>query len=257
MDGYSTGTLITMSTAAVMAYVPRTRLFVEAPLAAGAAVPVSEQQAHYLTHVMRAAAGERVLAFNGKDGEWDAEIAVPGKRQVALCALSQTREQDAVPDVTLVFAPVKRIEFLVEKATELGARALQPVFTRRTTIARVNLKRLRAHTIEAAEQSDRLSVPDIADAVPLMDLLARWPEGRQLYFLDETGGGVAIRDAFSDDRPCAFLTGPEGGFEQSELDALRQLPFAKAVGLGPRVLRAETAALAALACWQALRGDWP
>ena len=239
-----------------MAYVPRTRLFVESPLSSGAEVALSEGQGHYLTHVMRAGAGARVLAFNGADGEWEAEVVIPGKRRVALGVLTKTREQDVVPDVELVFAPVKRIEFLVEKATELGTRALRPVFTRRTTIARVNLQRLRAHTIEAAEQSDRLSVPDIAEAVALMDVLAHWPVGRRLYFLDETGGGVPIKDAFKDNGPCAFLTGPEGGFEQSELDALRQLPFAKAVGLGPRVLRAETAALAALACWQALRGDW-
>jgi 16S rRNA (uracil1498-N3)-methyltransferase len=240
-----------------MTYVPRTRLFVEAPLAAGASVDLSEAQAHYLTHVMRAGAGARVLAFNGADGEWEAEIVVPGKRRVALGVLTQTRAQDTVPDVELVFAPVKRIEFLVEKATELGARALQPVFTRRTTIARVNPQRLRAHTIEAAEQSDRLSIPILGEAAPLVDVLTRWPEGRRLYFLDETGGGVAIKDAFADNSRCSFLTGPEGGFDQTELDALRQLPFAKAVGLGPRVLRAETAALAALACWQALQGDWP
>jgi 16S rRNA (uracil1498-N3)-methyltransferase len=239
-----------------MAYVPRTRLFVEAPLAAGAAVALSEGQGHYLTHVMRAGAGARVRVFNGADGEWEAEVVIPAKRRTALSVTTQTRTQQGVPDVELVFAPVKRIEFLVEKATELGARALAPVFTRRTTIARVNLPRLRAHTVEAAEQSDRLSVPTIAEAVPLMDALARWPEGRRLYFLDETGGGVPIKDAFGAEAGCSFLTGPEGGFEQTELDALRQLPFAKAVGLGPRVLRAETAALAALACWQALRGDW-
>ncbi|MGZ5918813.1 MAG: 16S rRNA (uracil(1498)-N(3))-methyltransferase [Hyphomicrobium sp.] len=248
--------LYSISSGAVMAYVPHIRLFVEAPLAGGASVALSEAQGHYLTHVMRAGAGAHVLAFNGQDGEWEAEVAIPGKRRVALNMLAQTRVQDAVPDVELVFAPVKRIEFLVEKATELGARALRPVFTRRTTIGRVNLQRLRAHTIEAAEQSDRLSVPDLAEAVPLMEALAQWPAGRRLYFLDETGGGVPIKDAFEGSGPLSFLTGPEGGFEQTELDALRQLPFAKAVGLGPRVLRAETAALAALACWQALQGDW-
>ncbi|MBX7199642.1 MAG: 16S rRNA (uracil(1498)-N(3))-methyltransferase [Rhodospirillaceae bacterium] len=246
-----------------MTYTPRTRLFVEAPLAAGAAVEAAEGQAHYLMHVMRAKAGDAVALFNGRDGEWSAKVAYPAKRKVHLEAGERLREQYAEPDVWLVFAPVKRIEFLVEKATELGARALHPVFTRRTTIGRVNRARLLANATEAAEQSDRLSVPEIMDARQLLDALGAWPEDRTLYFLDETGGGAPIAEVLTRARndanvkkPIAFLTGPEGGFDQTELDALRRLPFAVPVGLGPRILRAETAALAALACWQALCGDW-
>lgn len=243
-----------------MTYTPRTRLFVDTPLMARAAIEASEGQAHYLSHVMRAKAGEPVAVFNGRDGEWAARVAFPAKRRVQLDVGEKLREQTVDPDVWLVFAPVKRIEFLVEKATELGVAALHPVFTRRTTIARVNLARLSAHAMEAAEQSDRLSVPRLSDAVPLFDLLGNWPQSRTLYFLDETGGGAPIANVLRDDanvkKPCAFLTGPEGGFDQSELDALRRLPFATPVGLGSRILRAETAALAALACWQAWCGDW-
>ena len=243
-----------------MTYTPRTRLFVDKQLAAGAAVAASEGQAHYLSHVMRAKAGEAVALFNGRDGEWSATVAFPSKRRVQLDVGEKLREQTVDTDIWLVFAPVKRIEFLVEKSTELGVAALHPVFTRRTTMARVNLARLSAHAMEAAEQSDRLSVPSISDAVPLLDLLGNWPQGRRLYFLDETGGGAPIAHVLQGDAnvkgPCAFLTGPEGGFDQSELDALRRLPFATPVGLGPRILRAETAALAALACWQAFCGDW-
>lgn len=246
-----------------MTYTPRTRLFVDTPLAAGTFVEAGEGQAHYLMHVMRAKAGDPVALFNGRDGEWSATVAYPAKRKVHLEINERTREQYAEPDVALVFAPVKRIEFLVEKATELGARALHPVFTRRTTIGRVNRARLLANATEAAEQSDRLSVPEIAEAVPLLDLLGAWRKDRTLYFLDETGGGAPIAEVLTRARndgnvkmPLAFLTGPEGGFDQSELDALRRLPFAVPVGLGPRILRAETAALAALACWQAFCGDW-
>lgn len=246
-----------------MTYVPRTRLFVDSALAPGAVVEAAEGQAHYLMHVMRAKAGEPVALFNGRDGEWTAKVATPAKRKVHLEVGEKLRDQSGEPDVRLVFAPVKRIEFLVEKATELGVRALHPVFTRRTTIGRVNAKRLLANATEAAEQSDRLSVPEIAEAVQLLDLLGAWPADRRLYFLDETGGGAPIAEVLARARadgnvktPVAFLTGPEGGFDQSELDALRRLPFAVPVGLGPRILRAETAALAALACWQAFCGDW-
>ncbi len=241
-----------------MTYTPRTRLFIDAPLAARAAVPASEAQAHYLTNVMRLKAGDAVALFNGSDGEWQATVALPAKRAVRFDVTAQLRGQGAQPDVWLAFAPVKRIEFLAEKATELGVAALMPVFTRRTAIARVNVARLRANAVEAAEQSDRLSVPIVHEPVTFDQFLAGWPVSRRLYFLDETGGGGPIATVFGAGTPTAvgFLTGPEGGFDQSELDALRQVPFATAVSLGPRVLRAETAALAAVACWQALVGDW-
>ena len=240
-------------------FTPRIRLYVEQDLAPGAQVTASAPQAHYLTHVMRAKTGEPVCLFNGRDGEWQARIAAPQKRALLLVAEEQLRLQDTQPDLWLAFAPVKRIEFLVEKATELGAAALLPVITRRTTMTRVNLARLRSHVIEAAEQSERLTLPDIHEPAPFAQVIAQWPPVRRLYFLDETGGGRPIAEVLGDGGragPSGFLTGPEGGFDQSELDALRQLPFATGVGLGPRVLRAETAALAGLACWQALVGDW-
>jgi 16S rRNA (uracil1498-N3)-methyltransferase len=241
-----------------MTYTPRIRLFVDDPLAANADARASDAHAHYLLNVMRAKAGDQVCLFNGHDGEWQATISVPGKKQVAFAVGAQLRPQTPEPDVWLAFAPVKRIDFLSEKATELGASALQPVLTRRTGISRVNTTRMLANAVEAAEQSDRLSVPTIHPPVKLDELLATWPASRTLYFLDETGGGTPIAEVFRNNQApsVGFLTGPEGGFEQSELDALRQVPFANAVGLGPRVLRAETAALAALACWQALAGDW-
>jgi len=236
------------------------RLYIESALAPAARIPASEDHAHYLLNVMRRTAGAEVILFNGRDGEWLANLEIPGKRRVEFVVTRQTRAQEGLADVWLAFAPVKRIEFLAEKAAELGVAVLKPVFTRHTDINRVNTQRLKANTVEAAEQCERLSVPEVYEPVTLDQLLAAWPTDRTLYVLDETGGGAPIAKVFGaadmPARPVGFLTGPEGGFAQSELDALRQLPFVTAVGLGPRVLRAETAALAALACWQALRGDW-
>ena len=239
-------------------FVPRTRLFIDDPLAAAGHIEASDAHAHYLLHVMRAKAGEQVCLFNGADGEWQATLSMPGKKRVDFTVEKLLRPQTPEPDVWMAFAPVKRIEFLGEKATELGASALQPVMTRRTDITRVNTARLLANAVQAAEQSDRLTVPTVHPPIDFDQLLRVWPATRRLFFLDETGGGVPAAQAFRacKDRCVGFLTGPEGGFEQSELDVLRQLPFATGVGLGPRVLRAETAALAALACWQALAGDW-
>lgn len=238
---------------------PSIRLYVEAPLEPGAGVAASDAQAHYLLNVMRLGAGAAVLLFNGRDGEWQATVTVPAKRSVHFAVRGQSRAQSPAPDLWLAFAPVKRLDFLVEKASELGVAALQPVFTRHTAITRVNLDRLNANAREAAEQCERLTVPVIHEPVSLDAFMTAWPTGRRLYFLDETGGGAPIAAALSGGSPATpagFLTGPEGGFAQSELDALRHLPFATAVDLGPRVLRAETAALAAVACWQALLGDW-
>jgi len=235
------------------------RLHVSQPLTAGAAVAASDDQAHYVLNVMRRNAGEPVTLFNGSDGEWRATVTVPAKRRVVFAVGDQLRAQGSSPDVWLAFAPVKRVEFLVEKASELGVAVLKPVFTRHTDVTRVNIARLTANAVEAAEQCERLTVPSVHEAVSFDQLMAAWPATRRLYVLDETGGGAPIADVLRSakaDEPCGFLTGPEGGFAQSELDALRQLPFATPMGLGPRVLRAETAALAALACWQALVGDW-
>jgi len=247
-----------MSKSAVSHRLASIRLFVDADLDVGAAVAASEGQAHYLLHVMRVAAGAAVLLFNGRDGEWQAEVIIEGKRRVAFKATHRTREQTREPDLWVAFAPVKRVEFLAEKAAELGVAELLPVFTRHTDVRRVNTVRLRANVIEAAEQSERLSIPQIHEPVSFDAFLAAWPMERRLYFLDETGAGAPIADVLkaSTPEPAGFLTGPEGGFAQSELDALRQLPFATPLGLGPRILRAETAALAAVVCWQALLGDW-
>lgn len=255
----------------------KVRLYVTAELAAGAEVPLAEGQAHYLLHVMRAGQGDRVALFNGRDGEWLAEIARAAKRGVTLSCLKQTDAQRAVPDVWLVFAPVKKTpsDYLVQKATELGAARLQPVFTRRTIVARVNEDRVAANAIEAAEQSGRLTVPEIGATLPLEKLLAAWPQERKLYFCDEggdakpfaevlsippplEGGGAGFaRSAKNSGEGCvAILTGPEGGFDPAERAMLRALPFVTPVTLGPRILRADTAALAALAIWQSVAGDW-
>jgi 16S rRNA (uracil1498-N3)-methyltransferase len=238
----------------------RTRLYVTVALSPGASVPASEGQAHYLLHVMRAKAGDRLRLFNGRDGEWRAGIAQAGKRGVTLTCIAQTAPQICVPDIWLAFAPVKKTpaDYLVQKTTELGAAALLPVFTRRTIVTRVNMERLAANAIEAAEQSGRLSVPDIRAPVLFDKLLAAWPKDRRIFFCDEGGDAKPLAEAVTTapDGPAAILTGPEGGFDPAEREALRALRFVTPVSLGPRILRADTAALAALAVWQSLRGDW-
>lgn len=239
---------------------PKLRLFVEAPLAAGAAVALGPDQAHYLCNVMRAQTGAAIALFNGGDGEWRGRIVETGKKKALLTIEAQIRPQEAEPDLWLIFAPVKRarIDFIAEKATELGVSVLQPVFTRHTVMSRVNDDRLRAIAIEAAEQCERLSVPEVRDPLPLDGLLAGWPAERRLILLDEGGGGRPVAEALAalPPGPAAVLVGPEGGFAKTELDALRALSFAVPVGLGPRILRADTAVVAALSCFQALCGDW-
>jgi 16S rRNA (uracil1498-N3)-methyltransferase len=234
----------------------RIRLHVAADLGEGAAVALAEGQAHYLLHVMRARIGDRLRLFNGRDGEWAAEITGVTKRGVLVTARAPTAAQADVPDIWLCFAPVKKTpaDYLAQKATELGATRLQPVFTRRTIVTRVNAERLAANAIEAAEQSGRLSVPDIAAPLVLEKLLAAWPEGRTLYFCDE-GGDARPLAAVARPAPAAILTGPEGGFDPGERALIRTQKFAVAVTLGPRILRADTAALAALAVWQSAAGD--
>lgn len=238
----------------------KVRLYVEAPLGLGVRVEPSPAQAHYLLHVMRAKAGEFVSLFNGRDGEWLARIADLSKRSCILNCELAIAPQHAVPDVWLVFAPIKKIpaDYLAQKATELGVRRLQPIITRRTIVSRVNLERVRANAIEAAEQSGRLSVPDVGEPQTLSALLAHWPGERKLVFCDEAGDAPPLRDALAaaPDGPWAILTGPEGGFDASERDALRAKPFVVPAVLGPRILRADTAALAALAIWQSVKGDW-
>jgi 16S rRNA (uracil1498-N3)-methyltransferase len=236
------------------------RLHAGTDLAAGLVVGLAPAQAHYLRNVLRLAAGAELRLFNARDGEFEARLDGIGKGWASVAVGEQRLAPAAEADLWLVFAPVKRarLDFLVEKATELGVSELRPVWTRRTIVERVNVERLVANAVEAAEQTGRLSVPAVREPEPLGALLEAWPASRPLLLCDETGGGVPLAPALERIAPpLAVLTGPEGGFDESELDLLRELPFVTAVGLGPRVLRADTAALAALAVVQAIAGDWP
>ncbi len=245
---------------------PKARLFVEAPLAGGAAVDLSPSQAKYLGAVMRLGPGDAVSLFNGRDGEWLARVAKIAKGQGRLVAERMTRPQSPEPDLWLAFAPVKKTgtDFIVQKATELGASRLLPVFTRHTASERVKTERLAANALEAAEQCERLSLPEVAEPVSLKNLLDSWPGARLLIVADERGGDRPVAEALRTlaegggwrQRAFGILTGPEGGFAPGELDLLAGRPFVVRVTLGPRILRAETAALSLLACWQAVLGDW-
>lgn len=236
------------------------RLHVETSLAAGGSVELATGQAHYLRSVLRLGPGAAVTAFNQSDGEWLCRIEGIRKNIMRLTVEHLLRQSELETGPWLLFAPIKRarLDWLVEKATELGVSALVPVWTAYTQAERVNLERLRAHAIEAAEQSERLSVPELRPPEKLERLLAAWPSERRLIICDETGGGQPLGNAAAElcAGPVALLIGPEGGFDQRELDGIAKLPFAARVGLGPRVLRAETAALAALAVYQAIAGDW-
>ena len=235
------------------------RLHVTSDLAPGAAVAPTLDQSRYLTQVMRLQTGDALLVFNGRDGEWRAEVAEVLKKGVILRAVEQTRPQVFGPDLELIVAVVKkaRVETIVEKATELGARRVRLVLTHRTNADRLRLDRLDAIAEEAAEQTGRLDVPLIDDPVKLEALLDAWPDGRRLMFCDETGGAPAIRTlAQAGSGHWSILVGPEGGFSPEEGDRLRNLPYATAVSLGPRILRADTAAITAMSLWQAAVGDW-
>jgi len=235
------------------------RLFVTASLADGAAVELGQEQTHYLKNVMRLREGEAVALFNGSDGEFRARLESFGKRTARLLVEERLRAQAAEPDLWLVFAPIKRarIDYLIEKATELGVSALVPVITRHTNVERLNLERLRAHAIEAAEQSERLTVPRIDEPRAFDDVLGAWDKSRRIMLCDESGTAPRASVALANQSAAAWavLIGPEGGFAETELDALRKLPFVSPVSLGPRILRADTAALAGLAVLQALRGE--
>ncbi len=236
------------------------RLYVDAPLAKGAIVEMNREQRKYLFTVMRRVPNDALLLFNGRDGEWLATIAKGNRVQAWVTCLERVRDQQEPPDVWVLFAPLKkaRTDFVAEKASEMGCRRIWPVYTRHTDPSRVNLERLTAHAVEAAEQCGRLSVPEIREAIPLAEALADWPDGRRLLFCDESGTAPPAPRVLAEagPGPWAVLTGPEGGFAPEEAERLRGLPFAHPASLGPRVLRAETASVAALAVLQATVGDW-
>ncbi|HEX6979138.1 MAG TPA: 16S rRNA (uracil(1498)-N(3))-methyltransferase [Alphaproteobacteria bacterium] len=235
------------------------RLFVDSSLDVPS-IGLDAARTHYLRHVLRLEVGSRIAVFNGRDGEYAARIEGFGKGWCTLTLEAQLRQQQVEPDIWLVFAPIKRarLDFMAEKATELGVSAIWPVFTRHTIVTRVNDDRLHATCIEAAEQCERMTVPKVMPAARLDAVLAEWPPERRLVLCDETGAGGPIADVLGrigTDGPAAILIGPEGGFARVELDALYKLPFVTPVGLGPRVLRADTAAIAALAIYQAVSND--
>ncbi len=236
------------------------RLFVQADLGPDAEVVLDAAQAHYLFAVMRRQPGDGVAVFNGRDGEWLAEVAGAGRRSGRLVVRSAGAPQRTPPDLWLVFAPIKkaRTDFIVEKATELGVARIQPVFTRLTNAERLRPERLRAHAVEAAEQCGETYVPDLAEPIKLEALLDGWDGARRLMFCDENRAAPPAAAALAAARPgpWAVLTGPEGGFAPEETARLRALPFVVPVTLGPRVLRADTASAAALAIWQSVLGDW-
>ena len=230
------------------------RLFVAAALVAGAVVTLDGPPAHYLVQVMRRQPGDMVRLFNGRDGAWAARVTAVAKKTITLVAEHQSAAPAATADLWLCAAPLKkgRIDWLVEKACELGVARLQLVTTQRTVVDKPNLDRLAAHLVEAAEQSGRTAVPDLPAPLPLAKLLADWPTGRVLLFADETGGQPMASAMAAAPAPAAVLIGPEGGFTPAERAAIRAHPAAVPISLGRHILRADTAALAALAVWQAL-----
>jgi 16S rRNA (uracil1498-N3)-methyltransferase len=238
-----------------------TRLYVDAPLTQGGEVTLDRDQANYLLNVLRLGQGDAVLLFNGADGEWQANLAGSGKRSVTLIVGVQQRVQTRAGDLHFLFAPLKhaRLDYLVQKAVEMGASRLQPVMTRHTQVARVNLDRMRANAIEAAEQCGILRVPEVAEPVTLEQVGAE--ADRLLVFCDEA---AEVRDPVAallatrrhPHQPLAVLIGPEGGFAEEERAALLRRPMVVRIALGPRILRADTAAIAALALVQAVLGDW-
>ncbi len=249
--------------------VAKVRLYVEQPLGPGQPVALTREQAHYLFGVMRLAPGDPVALFNGQEGEWRAVVAETGKRGGTLTCETQTAAQRRPPDLWLLFAPIKkaRTDFIVEKAVEMGAARICPVQTEYTNSERIRRDRLQAHAVEAAEQCGGTFVPEVADLARLDRVLADWPADRQIFFCDEAlaGDGASSFLKYSGERApasgaeppsSAILIGPEGGLSDSERVRLAAMPAAHAVALGPRILRADTAAVAALTLWQAQLGDW-
>ncbi len=240
------------------------RLFVADPLFPGAAVTLGRDDSHYLLNVMRRSRGDDVALFNGRDGEWAAVIVNPAKKAINLEVADHLKTQQPEPDLWLAFSPIKRarIDFVAQKATELGVSKMIPVRTERTVVTRVKTERLWANAKEAAEQCERLIVPAVEDLVSLDKLLAGWPKGRKLLFCDEDKTGPLIIEALKEAdkkparRPWGILVGPEGGFSDKERQMVRAHPESIPASLGPRLLRADTAIISALSLWQAALGDW-
>lgn len=243
---------------ATPAWPPRAlpRLFVEQDLVSGRELELQGPAANYLGTVLRLTAGDRVKLFDNVTGEWLAEVSEVARKRVRLQVVTHLRPRETVPDLWLLFAPIKRgrIDWLVEKATELGVAAMLPVLTQRTVVDRLNLDRLRAHVIEAAEQCERTALPVLEPERKLKALLRDWPAERSLYFADETGGPPMVEAVRAG--PAAILIGPEGGFADEEREMIRGHAQAVPVSLGPRILRADTAALAAISLWMSRAGDW-
>jgi len=236
-----------------------TRLYVDMVLEEDAVVELPKEQTHYLGNVLRKGEGDVVRVFNGENGEWRAEIASISKRAAILTIKEQLRGPKTCPDITLCFAPIRkhRTAFIIEKATELGARKLQPVMTAHTQFPKFNTEKARLQAIEAAEQTERLDIPAISEPQKLETLLNGWDVGRSLIFADEAGDAKAAMSTLQSLKgPAAILIGPEGGFTPQEREFLRAQTYVTPVSLGPRILRADTAALSLLTLWQAVQGDW-
>jgi 16S rRNA (uracil1498-N3)-methyltransferase len=239
------------------------RLCVSAPFAAGAEIPLDKQQSNYLLNVLRLQDGANILIFNGQDGEWQASLRLASRKSAVLIPEWLVRAQTQPFDLHYLFAPLKhaRLDYMVQKAVEMGASRLVPVLTRRTQVSRINLERMRANAVEAVEQCGILNIPDCDEPVALERLLAKWPAERRLIFCDE-GEDVSdpvtlLRSKIGEaPAPLAVLIGPEGGFDEGERRLIRSIPQAIAISLGPRILRADTAAVAALAVVQSAVGDW-
>lgn len=236
------------------------RLFLDAAISAGQSIEASADQFNYLANVLRLETDAEVLIFNGRDGEWLARLAFPTRKRILLVPAERTRPQPLASDLHYLFAPLKvgRLDYLVQKAVEMGAGLLQPVMTQHVQGKIGNIDRLRANVIEAAEQCGILAIPDVTEPIKLMDLLDRWPADRRIIYCDEGDAGqnpLPLLQKISEKR-LALLVGPEGGFSEEERQRLRSLDFVTAIPLGPRILRADTAAVAAMAVIQAAIGDW-
>jgi 16S rRNA (uracil1498-N3)-methyltransferase len=238
---------------------PAPRIFTEEHLAAAREFPLSREQGHYLTNVLRLKPGDPVSLFNARDGEWRAFLRDVSKKQVTIRVEQEVSAARSPPDIDFLFAPLKhaRLDYMIQKATELGARRLRPVITRRTIAERVNLDRMKANAVEAAEQCNLVFVPDVLEPVKLESALSNWEAGRALVYADETAPIADPLEALKPlSLPSAVLVGPEGGFTEEERAHLRSLPFVTAVSLGPRIMRADTAATVVLTLVQATLGDW-